>query len=494
MPELNVSAAAPAFDVLISGATVIDGSGAPGRRADVALRGDRIAAIAPTLQATAAQHIDGTGRVLAPGFIDAHTHDDMALVDAALMRPKLLQGVTTVIAGNCGISAAPWSRPGRPPPPLDLLDRGRLPTAGFAEYMAALAAAPAQLNAALLLGLTTVRAQVMDDPMRAAATAQIDRMQAHVAEALAAGALGVSIGPYYPPARAASADEIVAACAPLQGQPAVLTVHLRDEADAIVPALDEAIDIATRLRVPLVISHHKLLGTRNHGRSAQTLRRIEKAAQRTPVCLDCYPYTASSTMLDPAKVDGATRVRVAWSQPQPAQAGRDLDEIASGWQCSRQDAARRLTPGGAIYFAMARDDVRAIARHPLTMIGSDGLPHDAAPHPRLWGTFPRVLGPLVREQGWFTLEEAVHKMTGLPAQRFGLTGRGRIAVGAQADLVLFDPARIADRATYADPRQPPVGIDGVIVNGRLRVWAGELVGAANGTLCASGAASSAAPT
>jgi N-acyl-D-amino-acid deacylase len=472
----------PTLDLLIRGAIVLDGTGAPGQRCDVGVSEGRVVAIAPSLSAPAQQAIDGAGCVLAPGFIDSHAHDDVALFDARLMTPKLLQGVTTVVVGNCGISAAPWSKPQRPPPPLDLLDRRALPTARFSDFAMHLRAAPPQINAGLLVGLTTVRAEVMDDPMRRATHGEVETMQTHVAEALAAGALGVSIGPYYPPARASDADEIVAACAPLRRGRDLLAVHLRDEADAVLPALDEAMQIASRLGVRLVISHHKLLGTRNHGRSAQTLRRIEGYARLAPVCLDCYPYTASSTMLDPAKVDTAVRVRVAWSEAEPAAAGRDLDELALEWQCTRRAAAERLVPGGAIYFAMDSTDVRAILTHPLTMIGSDGLPHDTAPHPRLWGTFPRVLGPLVRDEGWLTLEAAVHKMTGLPAERFGLKGRGRIEVGAIADLVLFDPARIADQATYDAPRLPPAGISHVFVNGQVRVRAGGVVGSANGQL------------
>ncbi|MCU0951342.1 MAG: D-aminoacylase [Burkholderiaceae bacterium] len=468
-------------DLLIRGAMVFDGSGAPGQIADVAIAGDRIVAIGADLP-PARQQLAGEGRVLAPGFIDAHTHDDTALAEPLLMAPKLLQGVTTVITGNCGISAAPWSRPDRPPPPLDLLDRRGVDTASFAGYLDQLRRSPLQVNAAPLLGLTSVRAQVMDDTALRADAGEIERMQAVVAQALSAGAIGVSIGTYYPPARAADADEIVAVCAALDPARHRLTVHLRDEGDDVLAALDEAMSIASRLRVPLVVSHHKLMGTRNHGRARQTLGRIDHYARLAPVCLDCYPYAASSTMLNPAKAAACPRVIVTWSDAVPAQAGRDLDHIARDWGCSRSEAATRLLPGGAIYFAMDEADVRAILSHPLTMVGSDGLPHDRCPHPRLWGSFARVLGPLVRDAGWLSLPAAIHKMTGLPAERFGLTDRGALRVGALADLVLFDAARIADRATYALPTQPPVGIEAVIVNGRLRVRDGVLIGAGSGRL------------
>jgi N-acyl-D-amino-acid deacylase len=187
-------------------------------------------------------------------------------------------------------------------------------------------------------------------------------------------------------------------------------------------------------------------------------------------------------MLDPGRVEAASRVLIAWSAAHPALAGEDLDGIARRWRCTRRQAAERLTPGGAVYFTMDAEDVRAIVTHPLAMIGSDGLPHDVAPHPRLWGTFARVLGPLVRDAGWFPLERAVQKMTGLTAERFGLAGRGRIEVGAWADLVVLDPAGITDRATYESPRLPPQGIDCVIVNGVLRVRDGSIIAPANGRL------------
>lgn len=475
----------PHFDLLIRNATLIDGTGAARTLADVGVRGDRIAAISPALAGRAEVTIDAGRRALAPGFIDAHTHDDAAVVDLDLIAPKLLQGVTTVVTGNCGISAAPWSRPGRAPAPLDLVDRSGLPTARFSDYAQCVREAPAQANVAMLVGLTTVRAQVMDDLSRAADAPQIEAMQTLVADALNAGARGVSIGPYYPPARAATTEEIIAACAPLQPGRHLLTVHLRDEGDHVMDALDEAMEIASRLRVPLVLSHHKLLGTANHGRSKQTLERVDRYARLAPVCLDCYPYAASSTMLDAAKVSLARRVQIAWSVPHPEHAGRDLDDIASDWHCSRAEAAERLSPGGGIYFAMDMADVRAILTHPLTMVGSDGLPHDKSPHPRLWGSFARVLGRLVREEQWLSLESAVHKMTQLPARNFGLADRGRIAVGAFADLVLFDPERVSERATYESPAAAPLGIDYVLVNGRIKVADGQLKEPANGYLLVS---------
>ncbi len=203
----------------------------------------------------------------------------------------------------------------------------------------------------------------------------------------------------------------------------------------------------------------------NWGRSRETLAMIAEAARRQPVSLDAYPYTAGSTILDPAKLRDDVRTLVTWSTPHPEMGGRDLADIARDWGCSAVEAARRLLPAGAIYFQMDEGDVRAILSFPLTMIGSDGLPHDSHPHPRLWGTFPRVLGHYARDLGLFSLEEAVHKMTGLTASRFGLAGRGLLREGHAADLVVFDPARIRDMATYETPTRPAEGIAWVIVNG-----------------------------
>jgi N-acyl-D-amino-acid deacylase len=222
-----------------------------------------------------------------------------------------------------------------------------------------------------------------------------------------------------------------------------------------------------------VVSHHKVVGAANHGRTVATLARIDRAARRQAVCLDCYPYEASSTMLDPDKAARTREVLVTWSAAVPAAAGQRLRTLADGWGVGLRAAAERLLPGGAIYFTMDPADVDRVLLHPLTMVGSDGLPHDSRPHPRLWGTFPRVLGHYSRLRGLLPLEAAVHKMTGLPAQRFGIADRGRIAPGLAADLVLFDPAQVADRATYEQPTAPPAGIRAVFVNGQLAMDRGE---------------------
>lgn len=455
---------ARAFDVLVHGGSLVDGSGAPSRRADVGLRGGRIAAIGELHEHAATQRVDARGLTLAPGFIDAHAHDDAAAFEADRLWPQLSQGVTTVIVGHCGLSAAPLVA-ANAPPPLDLLGSTAFRHARFADYLHALADSRPLLNVAALVGHTTLRVREVADLTAPASAAERRAMAGHVTEALDAGAFGVSTGVYYAPARAADADEIVDACAPLVGSGRALSVHLRDEGDAVLEALNEALGIGERLGVRTVISHHKLLGPRNHGRSVQTLARLRAARAHQLVCQDCYPYAASSTVLDAERLAIASRVLITHSDAEPAQAGRELSDIARDWGLPLAAAARRLTPARAVYFAMHEADVERILADPETMIGSDGLPWDPVPHPRLWGSFARVLAR--SRAGGLPLEAAVHRMSGLTAARWGLAGRGLVVLDAAADLVLFDAARIADRASYAAPTLPAEGIVAVWVNGAL---------------------------
>ena len=244
-------------------------------------------------------------------------------------------------------------------------------------------------------------------------------------------------------------------------------MHIRDEGDAITAALREALYVGKSLGITTVLSHHKLVGTANHGRSIETLDMIYSAAQDQSVCMDCYPYSASSTMLLPARVHQSSDVLVTWSKTEPQPAGRSLFDLARERGQPPEVVAKAVQPAGAIYFAMDEGDVSRIMAHPLSMIGSDGLAHDVQPHPRLWGTFPRVLGRYVREQRLLSLELAIHKMTGLSARRFGLKGRGVLAPGSFADIVIFNEHQITDHATYQQPTQISTGIDAVYVNGVL---------------------------
>ena len=456
------------YDLLIRNGTVIDGTRAPRYQADIAISGGRIAAIGH-LKATFEQEIDATGLIVAPGFIDSHTHDDRLMLSAPEMAPKVSQGVTTVVAGNCGISLAPAPRGMRSPvtPPLDIMDDEgawfRFPT--FGSYVEELRAKPAATNCALLVGHTMLRLQTMDNVERPATPAEVQRMRALADEALAAGAIGVSTGLYYEPACAAPTEEVVEVCRPLSACNGLYVTHMRSEGNEILDSLEETFRIGRELGVPVVISHHKVAGRPNHGRSKETLPLIEQRMRGQPIGLDCYPYHASSTMLSASRAAVAAKTLITWSKPHPEVAGMELGEIASKFKLSVEN----LLPAGAIYFSMDEADVQRILAFEHTMIGSDGLPHDAAPHPRLWGTFPRVLGHYARGLGLFPLETAVYKMTGLTAKTFGLEDRGVLREGAFADITLFDAGEVDETATFARPIQPAKGIDTVLVNG-VPVW------------------------
>ncbi len=472
-----------ACDTLIRNTVILNGSGDntdtvnDSARLDLAITDGRIAAIGSALKLTAVHTIDAGGLMLAPGFIDVHTHDDLAVIRQPHMLPKLSQGVTTVVTGNCGISAAPFTANATPPDPMNLLGAAEeliYPT--FASYAAAVDQAQPSLNVAALVGHTALRSNHMNNLDRAATPSEIAGMQAQLAEALKYGAIGLSTGLAYRSACESSTEELLALASLLTDKGALYTTHLRSETAAIREAIDEALLISRTSRAPLVISHLKCSGIDNWGRSQEILAFLNSAGTQQPVAWDCYPYAASSSTLDLRQVDERVAINITWSDPHPEVAGQALASIAEAWHTSQLEAARRLQPAGAIYHGMAEEDVQHILEHPVTMIGSDGLPCDPRPHPRLWGAFPRVLGRYCREYKLFPLATAIHKMTGLPAQRFGLHERGLIQTGFHADLVLFDPATIRDTATYANPIQSSTGIAAVWVNGILSYHAGQPTG------------------
>lgn len=455
-------------DTLIRNANVLDGRGNDAQLADVALREGRIFAIDPSLRCHAAETIEAEGLALAPGFIDVHTHDDTSVIDTPEMLPKISQGVTTVIVGNCGISASPVRLKSDLPDPMSLLgtrDRFRYPA--FTDYLSALEAARPSVNVAALVGHTSLRSNHLDRLDRTAAEPEIAAMRAELAAALAAGALGLSTGLAYSSANAASTEEVIALAQALIGANAVYVTHMRTESDAILDAMDEALRIGRSAQSPVIISHLKCAGIANWGRSTEVLHSLENARNTQHLGCDCYPYAAGSSTLDLKQVDPRVRIEITWSASHPEAAGRTLADIAAEWSLSHHDAAKRLQPAGAIYHSIDEQDMRRILAHPATMIGSDGLPWDQHPHPRLWGTYPRVLGRYCRDQKLFTLPQAIRKMTSMPAQRFGLAQRGAIAEGNWADLVLFDADTVHDVATFADPIRPAHGINAVWVNGTL---------------------------
>jgi N-acyl-D-amino-acid deacylase len=466
--------------LLLQGGHVIDGTGTSRFRADVRVENGRISEIGADLEVRGATSIDAAGRIVAPGFIDVHTHDDQSVLSSPAMLPKVSQGVTTVVVGNCGISLAPLVHPDVPAPLTLLGGSGKHVYPTMRAYAQAVDAARPAVNVAALVGHSTLRVATMDDPYRAATPAEQAKMADLMREAMAAGATGFSSGLFYDTNAASDTAEVTLLARIAAEAGGVYTAHIRDEAKDVIASLDEAFTAARDAGLPLVISHHKCAGPANWGRSFETLAHIDAARRGQPIGLDAYPYVAGSTVLRPDLVDDVIEVMVTWSDPYPAMSGRLLADIAREWNCSQKEACERLQPGGASYFQMREDDVRRVLQYEATMIGSDGLPHDSHPHPRLWGTFPRVLGHYSRELALFPLEEAVHRMTGLSARRFNLLDRGEVAVGNHADLVVFDPDLVIDRATYEQPTLRAGGIENVMVSGTMTYDARGATGARAG--------------
>ncbi len=459
------------FDLIVRNATIIDGTCAPRFHGEIGVRGGRIVKIGALDNATADAEVDASGLIAAPGFIDAHTHDDRMLLSNPDMTPKVSQGVTTVVTGNCGISLAHSPADGASTPPLDLLDGSgdwfRFPS--FRAYREELSAKPAAINATCLVGHTTFRVATMDRLDRAATPAEIAKMRAMAHESLASGAIGISTGTAYPPAACAPTEEIIEVSRPLTEFNGLYVTHMRNEDDHVTESIEETCLIGRTLKVPVVISHHKTVGIKNHGRSVETLQLIAGRMRKQPMGLDCYPYIASSTVLRYDRLEQSSRIIITWSKPHPEFAGVDLDEVARRLKMTQAEAVEKIKPAGAIYFMLDEQDVQRILAFEETMIGSDGLPHDTKPHPRLWGTFPRVLGHYSRELKLFPLETAVYKMTGLTANKFGLRGRGVLQVGAHADITLFNADTVIDAADFEHSTLPARGIGTVIVNGAI-VW------------------------
>ncbi len=470
-------------DLLFRDATIIDGTGAVRRPGDVAVADERIVAVGDLSDWTAGRVADCAGAVLAPGFIDPHVHYDETVLTNPTMDAAVSQGVTTVINGNCGFSIAPLRQDGPLPMPLAaIVSEARPRFASFADYRARLAAEPAAVNSACLIGHGTLRINVLDDLERPADAGEMREMRRQLDQALSEGGLGLSTGTFYPPARASTTEELIEVSRVLKDHGKLYVTHMRDEGDAVIEALQETLEVGSVAGCGVHVSHHKCAGLANHGRSVETLALIDAARRTHDIGLDTTPYVASSTMLNSGRHRQASRVLVTASDPHPEMAGRDLDEIAREWGVDRDAAVERLIPALGVFFIMDEADVRRILSYELTLVCSDAIALGSHPHPRVWGTFPRVLGHYARDLGLFPLEEAVRKMTSMPAARFGLRDRGEIRVGAYADLVVFDPARIADAATYEAPVAPAEGIAEVFVNGRS-VWTdGAPTGARPGQL------------
>ena len=457
-------------DLIFRNATIYDGSGADPMTGDVAVSNGRIAAIGALASMSAEREIDATGRALSPGFIDVHTHDDRYVLEQPSVPAKASQGVTSVVIGNCGFSMAPYTRPG-----IDkhdwFVNSEETKFQTIAAFHERLRKTPPALNVATLVGHNTLRMNCVAEIDKPATDSQIAAMQAQMSEAMAAGATGMSSGLFYPPGRAAPTAEVVAVASAMDGK-GLYTAHIRDERESVLESMEEAAFIAREAKVKLILSHHKTAGRANFGRTRETLPLIERLQAGQKLGLDVYPYTASSTVLLPDYVESADRVTITWCRGRPEFSGRDIDEVGRELGgLTRKEVVAAVSPAGAIYFQMDEEDVRRVLAFPRAMVGSDGLPWDTIPHPRLWGTFPRVLGHYARDIKLLTMQDAIHRMTGLPASEFGFENRGLIREGYAADLVLFDPATIIDTATFEKPEQAAAGIE-IVVNNGVPIWQG----------------------
>jgi N-acyl-D-amino-acid deacylase len=520
-----------AWSLLIRGGMLIDGSGAPREQADVAIEGDRIAAIAPRLDGPAARIIDAAGHVVAPGFIDAHSHSDLFYFGCPSAESKIRQGCTTEVVGMCSFSVAPIA-PGRG----EMVERWAggigasldFPWETFSEYLDALRARRPSINVAQFVGHGALRLATVGPESRPVSPDDMRAMERLLAEALDAGAYGYSTGLVYPPSAYSVTQELSTLARSMARRGGLYFSHVRGESAMVEDSIREAIRIGEEGDVGVQIAHVKVSGRENWGKMDRVLRLIDEARARgVDVSGDVYPYHAGSTKMDnlmPAwahdggiprllerLADRTTRRRIMeeclvegerWRSTSQGAIGFDEIQIAT---CRRHELegltlaalARQTgkTPAeslmdllleqkatvGMVSFSQNLDNVAKVLAHPAIMIGSDSIglsegegPRPGKPHPRMYGTFPRVLGEYARERGLFSLETAVHKMTGMPAQRLRLKERGLLRPGHAADITVFDPATVRDESTYADPHRYPTGIPHVIVNGALTVDAGRM--------------------
>jgi N-acyl-D-amino-acid deacylase len=471
------------YDLIIRGASIYDGSGAPPSSGDLAVRGDRIVEVGETTGA-AAREIDARGLAVAPGFIDVHSHDDFAIFVTPEMDFKTMQGVTTDVVGNCGLGAAPFGVSSRMF--VSMGADAKTPTwDGYPGYFDAVDRNPPSLNVAVLAGHGTLRFAAMGNEKREPTESEMAAMRACLVEALDAGAVGLSTGLIYEPGRYARTEEIVALAREMAGGRGLYASHMRNEGAGLLDSVRETIHIGEAAGVPVQISHHKASGADNWGMVSESLKLIEQATARgMDVTADQYPYIAGSTILAAVVQNGALggeargvmgrvpaeKILFASTPRHPQYEGMTLRQLCDQWGMTELDAAQRiLDEEGAnavvVTEMMNEEDVRTVMRHHSTMIGSDGIAAGSRPHPRLYGTFPRVLGHYARDGGLMPLHEAIHRMTGFPATKFRLEGRGFLRAGSFADIVVFDQASIIDTATYQEPRRYPEGINHVFVNG-----------------------------
>src|SRR5258706_13617700 len=489
------------YDLVIAGGRIVDGSGNPWYFGDLGINGDSIAAIGNLGNATAGRRLDARGLTVAPGFIDIHTHSRRGIVDDPYAQNYIRQGVTTLLEGNDGSSP--------------------LPLAPFFERLKSTGIGP---NFGTFVGQGTIRQQVMGLVNRPATRDEIAKMLELTRQAMREGAFGLSTGLFYVPGNFTPTEEVVELARVAGAMGGMHISHMRNEANLVLESVRETIRIGEDGHLPTQVTHHKIIGKDNWGLSKETLRLVEEARARgVGVTIDAYPYTASSTgtmALVPqwAQEGGQKAFVERLDAPQTrarikavvinnlehdrgagdpanvvmascgfdrALAGKSLADItkARGRAVSFDTAAETLLEiqksGGcsAVYHAIGEEDVERILKYPFTMIGSDGeVPHFdvGAPHPRSYGTYARVLGRYVRERKTITLEDAIHKMAGIPATRLKIYDRGLLRPGMKADVVVFDPATVADKAEFAKPHQYAIGFKHVVVNGKPVIADGEL--------------------
>jgi N-acyl-D-amino-acid deacylase len=528
---------APAFDLLIENGRLVDGTGSPWVRGDVGIRGGRIAAVGRLAGATAARRIDARGRVVAPGFVDMLGQSELTILVEPRLPSKIYQGITTEVTGEGG-SAAPLNDAILAADRIGYEHLGLTPDwRTFGEYFARLERQGIGINLASYVGATQVRRMVLGDADRAPSPAELDRMRALVAQAMEDGARGLSTSLQYAPAPYAKTDELVALAAESAKRGGLYATHMRSEGDAIVPAIDEALTIARRARTAVEIWHLKAAGKKNWGRMPEIVAKIEAARREgLDVGADTYAYPAwfntFSAFIPPWAHDGgdeklierlrdpATRARIRrdmehpdgtwddeWAEIPGPEAilvsvvqspelrplqGKTLAEVARLWKKDPIDALCDLLIADRAFtevavFGMAEPDVALALEQPWVSIDNDsqgtspeGILGREHPHPRAYGTFPRILRKYVREEGKLRLEEAIRKFSALPASRLGLADRGVLKAGLWADVVVFDPATVRDVATFESPNQPSEGMDYVLVNGVPVIDDGKMTGALPG--------------
>jgi N-acyl-D-amino-acid deacylase len=482
-------------DLVIRDATILDGTGGAPWVGDVAVDAGRIVAVGALGGLSGAQEIAADGLILAPGFIDTHAHDDGAFLRYPDMTFKLAQGVTTTVSGNCGFSAIP-AAPGNAGASGGLLGRLRGDFSDLNGYFAAVMERAPAINNLMLVGHNTVREHVMGADARAPTATELATMRTHIEDAMAQGACGFSTGLIYRPGRYSTTDEVVELAAAVRPWQGLYTTHMRNEGDGLLEAVAETLDIGRQTGLHVHISHHKAAGQNNWGKVRDSLAAVDRAlAAGQAVTLDVYPYTAGSgRMIEYFNLERPNRalaevIRIASCPAFREFEGRMLKDIAADRNLAIEDAVRLIltAPEGdrtlCIHFIIDEADIETILRHADMMVGSDGIPDlRGRPHPRLYGTFPRILAHYVRQRGVLSLPEAIRRMTSLPASVFGLIDRGQVKVGAHADLVLFDAATVQDTATYDDPQRLPTGIHTVVVNGRIAFADGQNTAAGAGRM------------